>query len=232
MKRIVNGVTYNTDTSVKIGRYCFENDDNVDCVATLYQTRGGAFFEVEEGAKKVWNQREQKEQAREYSTVTPMSVEQAQKWILEIDNVEIFQNPFGDPPEAAAEDSPGATIYVRVPESFKRRIEREATENKASVNNWMMRCAERCMEDSDIRNAKGLVHAWDIAATFRAHNNDGEWSRETCIEALAEVANLIERYCEDRFGTDALANATVDPDSTLESYRKRFEAYASGETRE
>ena len=30
-------------------------------------------------------------------------------------DVEVFNNPFEDPPEATAEAEPGATIYVRVP---------------------------------------------------------------------------------------------------------------------
>jgi hypothetical protein len=38
-------------------------------------------------------------------------------------SVEVFHNPFGEPPEAEAEDQPAATIYVRVPPSLKRRVD-------------------------------------------------------------------------------------------------------------
>jgi hypothetical protein len=54
-----------------------------------------------------------------------MSVDAAQKWMME-GEVEVIDNPFEDPPEAAEEVETGSTVYVRVPPSLKRSIDQEA----------------------------------------------------------------------------------------------------------
>ena len=82
MKRIIDGVTYNTDTSTRIaaseydGEYNFESRD---CKAVLYQTRGGAFF-VQETVKLDWNERE--EAFDERHRFRALSIDQAREWIL------------------------------------------------------------------------------------------------------------------------------------------------------
>src|SRR4029077_5733190 len=47
MKRIIDGVTYNTDTSTRLAQSEYETEyshEEKSCIGTLYQTRGGAFF--------------------------------------------------------------------------------------------------------------------------------------------------------------------------------------------
>ena len=60
-------------------------------------------------------------------------------------DVEVFNNPFEDPPEAVAEAELGATIYIRVPVALKRRVEEAARRDKVSGNVWAMRCVEKCL---------------------------------------------------------------------------------------
>jgi predicted HicB family RNase H-like nuclease len=145
MKRIIDGMTYNTDTSTRIAEAKWE-DDGVSHDGVLYQTRGGAFFVDYETVKQVWNQRNEQHEERIEHTFEPMSQEEAHKWMLEGD-VEIFNNPFEDPPEAASEGEAGATLYLRVPASLKRRVDDAAKFESLSGNAWMMRCLERCLED-------------------------------------------------------------------------------------
>jgi len=47
-------------------------------------------------------------------------------------DVEVFNNPFDDSPEATAEAEPGATIYIRVPAVLKRRVEEAADAESGS----------------------------------------------------------------------------------------------------
>ncbi len=143
MKRIVNGVTYNTDTSTRLAQASWERDDE-QFVGTLYQTRGGAFFVDEEITSQVWNESERAHEAKVWHAFEPLSPKDAHKWLLEGD-VEIFSNPFDDPPEASAEAEPGATIYIRVPASLKRRVDEAARKDGVSGNVWAMRCLERCL---------------------------------------------------------------------------------------
>jgi predicted HicB family RNase H-like nuclease len=153
MKRIVNGVTYNTDTSTMLARREWSDDGQYTGVPqegtdTLYQTRGGAFFLHE------WEERQRRNEdeewvTRQYNNFTPLSAEKAQKWLLSGD-IEVLHNPFDDPPEAAAEEEPAATLYLRIPPSLKRRIDAAAEGEKLSANVWAMRCIERCLAPTPV----------------------------------------------------------------------------------
>ena len=146
MKRIVNGVTYNTETSTRLAESRWQADDEEERFGTLYQTRGGAFFVDVEITKPVWNEREEQTESKVTNVFEPMSPEKAHEWIL-TGEVEIFHNPFDDPPEASAEAEPAATIYIRVPASLKQRVDEAAGEAKMSGNAWAMRCIEHCMNN-------------------------------------------------------------------------------------
>jgi hypothetical protein len=132
MKRIVDGCTYNTETSRLLAKYEFSDDDNVEHTVGLYQTRGGAFYELDNWIQERWIERERRSEQRERSELTPKSADEAQRWIVEND-VEVTDNPFDDPPEAAQEQEPGSTVYVRVPPSLKRAIDQAALRGKLSV---------------------------------------------------------------------------------------------------
>jgi hypothetical protein len=147
MKRIVNGVTYNTATATRVATASWTGvpgDIEAEVEGTLYQTRGGAFFVHNEITKEVWNEIEQRMLPRTLHEFEPMSREQASAWILDGD-VEVFHNPFEDPPEAAEEPDGGATIYLRIPASLKARVEQMAEREDVSANTWAMRCLERCV---------------------------------------------------------------------------------------
>lgn len=148
MKRIVNGMTYNTDTSTMLAQSEWERDDG-KVLGVLYQTRGGAYFVHEQLTQEVWNEEERQKEERTSDSFVPLSAEGAHEWLLDGD-VEIISNPFDDPPEASAETEPGATLYIRVPASLKRRVDEAAKENKVSGNVWAMRCVEQCLNEKEL----------------------------------------------------------------------------------
>jgi predicted HicB family RNase H-like nuclease len=154
MKRIVNGVTYNIDTSTRLAESRWERHDEPDkeYFGTLYETRGGAFFVDLEITRQRWNEAKHIQETEVINEFEPLSPDQAQKWLLEGD-VEIFRNPFGDPPEAAAESEPGATIYIRLPASLKRSVDDAARAANLSANVWAMRCLERCLSSQTVPTA-------------------------------------------------------------------------------
>ncbi len=145
MKRIIDGVTYNTATSTLLATSDYEADWNhksYPCEGHIYQTRGGAFFVHEainlgfshEIDEDVWKHR-----------FEALSRAEAQSWIM-TGETEIYSNPFEEPPEAQAEDEPSATIYVRVPTSLKQRVDAAAKAENLSANSWAMRCIEGCLK--------------------------------------------------------------------------------------
>lgn len=217
MKRIINGVTYNTNTSTAIAQAKW-SDESERTTGTLYQTRGGAFFVHEEVVKNIYNERTREWGEKTDNDFLPLSQAGAHKWLMEGD-VEVFHNPFDDPPEAAAEADPGATIYIRMPASLKRRVDEEAQLSELSGNVWAMRCIEKCIAPPD-----AIGHIWYIASTFAASKDEGEWTRETCIEALCEIADLVDSLAEKtiRGGVTEAAMQVVGDDYTQtieEKYR-------------
>jgi hypothetical protein len=183
MKRIVNAVTYNTETSSVLARHEWE-DPGYDGLAvtgsgTLYQTRGGAFFVHTEKTVIEWDEIEREKRQRVRHEFFPLGPEDANKWLLEGD-VEIINNPFDDPPEAAAEAEPGATIYIRVPASLKKRVDEAAEAESASGNAWAMRCVERCLRrvNSNAEEAptgQWIVGRWPGESGVAFKDATGRW---------------------------------------------------------
>jgi predicted HicB family RNase H-like nuclease len=109
--------------------------------ADLYRTPGGAFFSQERIFGK-----DRDGESMNHNRFIPMTAIEAQEWILKGD-VELEDDSFLSAPEATAEAAEevdvSATIYVRAPGSFKRRVERAAEEAKLSVNAYTLRCLEQ-----------------------------------------------------------------------------------------
>lgn len=133
MKRVIEGVTYNTDTAAIVARWEYEDENGYDTEATLYRTRGGAFFIVH-----LWTVDEK--QKAYFEAVNRDGV---QRVLDRANNLEILNEAILDaPPEAEA--SPSATLYVRLPSGLKDRLETLAKQDGLSLNAWTMRCVERC----------------------------------------------------------------------------------------
>lgn len=189
MKRIIDGVTYNTDTSTRLavseGEALYANEP-YPCQSTLYQTRGGAFF-IHERIDLGQNENEPREYRDRAKALSPA---EAEKWIMSND-VEVFHNPFGEPPEAVAETEPSTTIYVRVPASLKQRLEQAAKSDKLSGNSWAIRCIERCLvPDDELRNQIGRV--WHLAKTIEFGGEESRFTDRGLAQMAGEIADIIE----------------------------------------
>ena len=158
MKRIIKGVTYNTDTGTKLAKHDFdypievegdpENPMESNGTCTLYQTRGGAFFIVEEQKWVKDPYSDDYEVTNEFATLRPVCTDDAQSFIVSNSHdVDVFHNPFADPPEAEGDQKhqTEATIYARVPASLKARIEEVSDMNNLSMNSYVIRCLEKCL---------------------------------------------------------------------------------------
>ncbi len=140
IKRIVNGVT-TTPTHRLCSQLSGRKVDNYEAVKeTLYQTRGGGFFVVDETTHRVWNERQREHETKVTETIVPISPEKAHEWTI-TGEVEIIKNPFEDPPEA--------TIYIRVPASLKRSVDEAARDAHVPGNVWAMRCVENVSRGSE-----------------------------------------------------------------------------------
>jgi predicted HicB family RNase H-like nuclease len=143
MKRLIDGVSYNTDTATLLARSDYEGDwNNNTCPVEgeLFQTRGGAFFIVEKIAIGETDPGHSGSETITKTRFSKCSEEAARHWIT-TGEVEVFLNPFED---KMTEDETEGTVYVRMPANLKRRIEVLAESAGLSANAWAIRCFEQC----------------------------------------------------------------------------------------
>lgn len=215
MKRIIDGVTYNTDTATLIARsewvetYFNGNPPDERHDRRLYQTRGGAFF--------VHTQTETERQNfhGDWEPVTrnefdPLTREEAHNWIME-GNVELLNDVFGEPPEAAEEAAPGATLYIRVPSSLKDRIETLAKNDGVSLNAWTMRCVERCGSLDKVGEYLGEIMQTALSSNAGADDAGMIQHMRQQAEAIAELLGWREEQIED-LCTRACQEASIGSD--------------------
>ena len=146
MKRIIDGVTYNTDTSAQIGRWN-QKADNYNPTTKeviLYKTRGGAFFLHEHEEWSFQDDETGEWVTKHNDSFQPLTRQKAHDWMMEGDT-EVLSDEFELPPEATAKEEPEGTIYVRVPQSFKVQVDAAAKQADLSTNAWAMRCMESCL---------------------------------------------------------------------------------------
>ncbi len=136
-KRIIEGKTYNTETSTQVAGW---NDDNSedgpwDSGRFLYQTRHGAFF--------LYSYLDGADPEQDFDKIEPYTPEQAQTWLEKNCSWDtgLIERLFGAMPEAGL----GEVKYtLRLPESLRDRLAVRAKANQQSLNAWMVRCLEAC----------------------------------------------------------------------------------------
>ena len=143
MKRIVDGVAYNTDTSTWVARKSATRQDEkgreVDEMTILFQTAKGAYFLHKTASVVLHAQNNEKREADE---IIPMTADEARAWMLNGD-VQVIHDPFAEGiPEAEPEVEQGTTIYLRVPATLKQRVEAAADRANRSCNAWIIKCLE------------------------------------------------------------------------------------------
>jgi HicB family len=145
MKRIVNGLAYDTDKSDLIARADYAVDVGGEermCYATLYRTRGGAFYEYQ----RISEGEDEDGQETFRLAIVPMTASAAQRWVLDGD-VELIDEAFVDVPEATAESEASVTMYVRAPASLKRKVEEAAAAEGLSLNAYVLRRLEEVLTE-------------------------------------------------------------------------------------
>lgn len=151
MKRIVNGVAYNTATSTRIAwkqpqSYTDGLGRDVETSAMLYQTHKGAFFIHYEHMTQIPQTDQSDASERLEHEFSPMTGAEARKWLVESNDIEVLDEAFAeDIPEAEGEAEVGASVYVRVPAALKRRIDEAARKAGQSASTWGLKCFERCL---------------------------------------------------------------------------------------
>jgi hypothetical protein len=175
IKRIIDGLTYNTDTATKLAR---RREEMV--FTDLYMTRGGGFFEERTDL-----------QSGERPTIEPLTRDAAQEWILK-GEVELLSDYLAEPPELEGDGATKteATIYIRVPTSLKQRVDAAASSASLSTNAWAIRCLERCAT-----TAKGIAAVTD--------GKNAEWAMDgfqRCVDALGALRLAVNMHASTKAG--------------------------------
>ena len=147
MKRIIDGKTYNTETAAQLASWSSVDDPAMANLAgevggVLYQTRHGAYFVVQyDGNLDPWDDG--------YLKLMPLDPGQAQRWTEQHCSADEVEAEFGEMPEAGAAE---AKLTLRMPEVLRKRLVALAEERKQSLNAWIVRCLEGCVEAATENN--------------------------------------------------------------------------------
>ena len=107
MRKVINGRTYNTDTSKIIGEWSNEYGvrDFKACEETLYKNTKGAYFLYGEGGPMSKYAKSAGQNSwTGGSNITPMTAEEAQAWAEEHLNADEYEAEFGQQEEASPSD--------------------------------------------------------------------------------------------------------------------------------
>ena len=99
MKKIINGLAYNTDTAKEIDSYCNELPMSDFCYLeeTLYQKDNGEFFlHGNGGARTVYCNSYPDGSVSGGEDIIPLSVDEAKEWVETHCTVEIYETLFGE----------------------------------------------------------------------------------------------------------------------------------------
>lgn len=239
MKRVVDGVAYNTATATRIAVTHYDHEaDHLNPASrgtiTLYQTRGGAFFTVDDGEKSVWIAREREHDQRLYVVFSAIDAERAREG-LKHGEWEIIDTNFAAFPEAEVEpkDDKPATLYVRMPASLKTRIDGAAQDEGVSANVMAMRCLEKCLGGDEAGKSE-LANAYNFLVMARAHWEDG-WSDQQIFDMIEDAISEIESSWKARGWNGAHSGYTIGDDLDVvdnENASKKYQPFTDPEVRD
>jgi len=130
-KRIIEGKTYNTETSTSLGQY--EHDWYTE---TLFKSRHGAYF-IHVDLPNIPDEK-----------IVPQGPNKAQRWMEEHGNPEKLEAEFGEMPEAGHSE---ARITLRIPDTLRKRVAQIADANGQSLNAWILRCLEKYASTFEVK---------------------------------------------------------------------------------
>jgi len=130
-KRIINGITYNTETAALLWPW----EEESVCEQRLFKTRHGAYFLYE------WDYLGLTEQ------IIPLDYDAARKWTEDrLPETTFIWEEFAKKPPS---EDPEARITLRLPRILHSRIAELAEDHGQSLNAWILRCVEHCAERAE-----------------------------------------------------------------------------------
>jgi hypothetical protein len=188
MKRIIEGRTYNTDTSTIVEMYNYVDDKGYDTEVKIYRNTGGAYFA------------EHKADGKTRLRVEALSRDDLDRVIanqqVDIIDEEALANRL--PPEAAEEADTSAPFYLRAPMSLKERVEAVAREANLSANAWVLRCIQNCLHSAPEARARASANE---SVEFKVARPDSlrglvaaymkEHAREKMIAVLPGIQQIL-----------------------------------------
>ena len=152
MKRIVNGVTYNTQTSTRLARRrLVEANESEKLIQILYQTRGGAFFVVEAN-DDVWNEESRSPKLETFGPLSRIAPKRRSVGCLKA-KFTSFKIPSGTRRRQPLKRNQ-VLRSICASATLKRAADSAARHQNLSGNVWAMRCIEHCLEGASLVEMK------------------------------------------------------------------------------
>ena len=145
MRKVINGRTYNTETSKKIGNWDngIYGSDFKSCEENLYKNTKGAYFLVGEGGPMSKYAVSYGNETSGSKELIPMTTTEAQEWAEEHLTAEEYEAEFGPQEEAAPSD---LTTRERVTLTLDIGIVARLRKHSADTGIPMARTADKAIE--------------------------------------------------------------------------------------
>lgn len=216
MKRIIEGVTYNTDTATLVAETTFE-DEGVTTECELYQNRAGVYFGIDTVTTPYKDKRGEWQERVSYDWTAVGDAAAAREYVEKY-SMTITRDIDDMPPEAVLGEKL-STVYVRVTPTLKSDLDEASSKDKISGNQWATRCLERCLAYRDGSGLEELAEIGIIASYFM--HGDEEQDRELCLEALQQIANLVQPLARKLVGTAGAFETIVGLGDSVELEQAR-----------
>lgn len=129
MKKIINGLLYNTESAKEIGRFCnsYRGDYKFFC-ETLYKKRTGEYFLYCSGGAMSRYSEICSGMAIGKEVIKPLSYAEAKYWAENFLDAEIYQAEFGE-----VEEGNTVALHITLDNQIYTKIKREAQEKKMTI---------------------------------------------------------------------------------------------------
>lgn len=159
IKRVIDGKTYNTETSKRIATEEAEQhysereyERGIKTTRQLFMNRHGAFFvvrvrESEQCDPSHLSCGQEEWQFHTSYELYPLSQEAAQMFVMQNRfGVSVYDDSvFGNAPEAG-EEVKEETVLIRMSSILKAKLTEAAKAEEKSLNAYMISCSERCLK--------------------------------------------------------------------------------------
>ena len=153
MRKVINGRTYNTETSKKIGSWdngIYGNDFR-SCEEDLYKNTKGAYFLVGESGPLGKYSVSHGNETSGGKELIPMTAEEAQEWVEERLDAEEYEAEFGVQEEASSDLTTRERVGSTIDSKIMTRLRKYSADTKIPMSRIMDEVLAKYLDEKELK---------------------------------------------------------------------------------